>query len=124
MGVNITSSSTQVTISGAVTSTVPQLSSAQTVINKYNACNGGTQTVHTVTAGKTFYLMGASTYLNVAHVAAIYKTDGTTIVANVGVASYCGQTNGTSPIWTYAAGEFVKVNGTNTAQLNFWGYEA
>ncbi len=82
---------------------------------------------YTVTAGKTFYLMGVW-FQGVDAVAItnyIFENDGTTIVlrmtnlTNQGV----GITAGGCPFHAYTAGQIVKVRGPTGKNVNIWGYE-
>lgn len=119
-----TSGATSVSITGSVTtsavSAIP--SSSQSVINIHNICNGGAQDAYTVTAGKTFYLMGA-VIEDSASLCTIYKNDGTTKVLVLFSPTGGWGISSATPIWVYTAGQIVKVNGTNSKLVNFWGIE-
>lgn len=126
MAVGVSSGITSVT--GTVNASFSGLlnpSASQTVVNKFNTCNGSVQTIHTVTVGKTFYLMGYSCAGGVAGVTYIYKPDGTTkVYGRQHAVSDLGQGRDfTTPLWAYASGEAVKIQDANNIEMNVWGFE-
>lgn len=96
----------------------------QAIINITATGNGALQSKYTVTSGKTFYLMGAVKCEATAGQLYIYKTDGSTLVGTLAsTTSVAPVQTGAAPIWSYAAGEIVKVNCTNTNYYSLWGIE-
>ena len=120
MGVAVSTGNTSVT--GTISSGLPVPSSSQTIINKNITTNAGVQTVHTVTTGKTFYLMGFTDYGASGNLQ-IMKTDGSTQVMGISYPATGQFYSSTSPIWAYASGEFVKIISTTGCQFNCWGFE-
>lgn len=115
-------SQANVSLSGSVGLNTPNAS--QTVINKYLTSNGANQNIHTVTAGKTFYLMGFSMSAGSAANMIVYKNDGTTIVGYQKVVSSGSvQVSSSTPIWSYASTENVVVNCATGMPMNVWGFE-
>lgn len=124
------------TINGDVNAVpgLPTPGTGQTPINYRVACNGSSQDIHTVTAGKTFYLVGVVYYSTGAAATACqlttYANNGTTIRLQQGFtqATTALTTNAVisslSPIASWAAGEVVKMTGTNGTAAAVWGYEA
>jgi len=114
---------TAVTISGGMGTPIPN--SEQETINAYIAANGGSQDIYTVPAGQEFYLMGACIEggAAVATTLTVLKDDGATqvLIINTGVQSGNQSFSSSVPIWKYAAGEDVKIIGTNTYKVNVWG---
>lgn len=114
---------TNVTISGGAGVPIPN--SEQTLYNDAGTGNGAVQTVRTVTAGKTYYLLGVSVQ-GASNSLTVWKTDGTTRVIGGSVAA-AGEGHSfwvlPSSFATWAAGEFVKVTATNGAVYNLIGIE-
>ena len=96
-----------------------------TPVNINNVCSGALQSAYTVTTGKKFYLMACTFQQVAAGQCLVYKTDGTTpvILMNTLATTLNDRVISSVPIWVYNSGEFVKVNGNNTATCNFWGFE-
>jgi len=129
MPMQIGGSDANVTVDNEITSApvTPAPNSDQTVVNAYyQASDANAHTAYTVTAGKTFYLMGCTINNNAAANNKIMLTDASTTVvkfnSNATVNSFA--LSGTAPIAEYAAGEFVKVQ-TDNPNCNFiiWGIE-
>lgn len=121
MGISLSTSSTSVTISGAISTTNFIPASTSTVINFKHTGNGAVQTAYTVGAGKTFYLYG----INIKEAdgsMSLWKTDGTTQLGYYrGAASQSYNIFSATPIWAYAAGEFVKYTAANAIDVYFIG---
>lgn len=118
-------SQANVTISGGITTALNTPSASQTLVNARAATNGSTNNVYTVTAGKTFYLMGF-TYINgVAGTATIYLNDASTIVGygSVTTTTQFSTVSSATPIASYSSTQNVKVNGTTGGSVVIWGFE-
>ena len=125
MGTNINSG--LISITGEVDAiTQPYgTGTGQTLVRYLAAGSGAVQNSYTVTAGKKLHLFTFGVY-GASKSASLYKTDGTTTlciclntatIANQFLASMI-------PIWTYAAGEIVKVFGSDgSTNVMWWGIE-
>lgn len=126
MGLSIQKGTVNVTGSVAVNSlsSLPTPSTSQTLVYIYNLTGGaGTNTIYTVPGGYKFRMTG---YIinNQALNWAIFKTDASSPVAVGCTTATTGVSfNSTTPIWTYASGEFIKFysSGANH-QVNILGY--
>jgi len=122
MGFQFNGTQANVTLSGSGAMQLP--ASNQTVINISSVGNGANQNAYTVTAGKTFYLMGCSGGAASACSIFIYKHDGTTKVVELyQAANVSFILNGTNPIWAYTSAQNVVVKFTNASNYSFWGIE-
>lgn len=86
--------------------------------------NGGAQDAYTVPANKIFYIYGASLEGDAAsapHGGNIYKNDGATVIFKLTATGASAFISSSTPLHGYAAAEKVKVAGTNTYGLTFWG---
>ena len=122
--------STEVTISGGLTVGIAKPTTDQTLITTYTtlAVNGTVYNLHTVTAGKTFYLMGV-VYNNQSASGTSFtllENDGTTIIFKVDNVAYSAKDimSPSCPIASFAATTIVKgkAGGTNTTVM-IYGYE-
>lgn len=112
-----------VVISGGVQSTLPSLPTGATQITKYLAnANTGT-TIHTVTAAKTFYCLGATLSCNSAAEMGLSVAGTATISGQVTTASSVVFTGGI--IFTATAGQAITLTGIGAAENSgtIWGYE-
>lgn len=119
--------STAVTISGAIT-TAPAVttpSSTQAVITKYLQGNAGNQNIHTVTAGKTFYLFGISVASNSgADQTVLINSNAGATLFKLTVAPYTtGVVQNAAPIAVYTAAQNVIFNGSANTFCTVWGIE-
>jgi len=132
MGVQITSSSTQVTISGAVSTAIPQLPTGATMVYggfSGNIAGAATTDLYTVTAGKTLYVTSAygNTPLGGASAQVTLKTDGTVFAGfggTAGTGTSCSL--GGQPVATCAATKKIQYTSSgaiNSVSLGFSGYE-
>jgi len=116
-----TTSSATVNVSGAVTvastGAMPIPSSDQTAYLLYGQFNASEQTLATVTAGKKAHVIGmVCVEPTGAGYVSVKKPDGTTVcyfATESGKTLICEHL-----IWTYAAGEAMKFQGTNTTYYN------
>jgi hypothetical protein len=118
-------SQANVAISGGVATTPYGTGSNQTLVRYLAVGNGAVQNAYTVTAGCKLHVFTFGVY-GASKVAQLYKTDGTTSVCIcLNTATITNQfLANTIPIWTYAAGEIVKVFGTDAStNVMFWGVE-
>lgn len=122
--------STEVTISGGVTLKpfINQPTIDQTLRHAYITADGNNQTIYTVTAGKTFYLMGI--ILSSQAVGGtrlwVYENDGSTIIAVIGAYEYRadGMISAVCPLHAYTSEQNVVVKSSNNNDISIWGYEA
>lgn len=116
-----------VTITGGTGVTIPN--SSQTLVNGSVNLNGAGQTARTVTAGKTFYLLGFILIPTTGAACAVTFKDPTDATAYTGCttayvdATHAGQSTSVQTCVTYAAATNVRVAGTSGAVLYFWGVE-
>lgn len=116
----------QQTINGNVSTTItgnlPHPSATQTLISKTLGGNGAWRTIHTTTAGKTFYLTGVCDWgANGGSIG----TNGDVAVCSIGTTAtlnYAAYTPA-SPIAKYAAGENVRMNFPASDIVTITGYE-
>jgi len=134
MGVSITSSSTQVSISGGITTSLPTASATQNIVNfvKYQQTltSGTPIDCYTVTAGKTFYCTGFS-MANGANTSFGGKvlSDGVQVGAVTlgggAAGTWGGATLSGGILFTTAATKKVQIDGSFNGVVNFtcWGFE-
>jgi len=124
MGFQFNGTQANVTISGNLATSIPIPSATQTLIAKRIVLNGASQTAYTVTAAKTFYLMGAS-IVGAGGSLAVRLHDDATYVAQLGTAAGEGSKSVifSFPVATYTANQNVKVTGSNTFEGYIWGIE-
>jgi hypothetical protein len=101
--------------------TLPEPATGQTPVTIVCACDGNINTEYTVTAGKTLYIYAIVKSRQ--HSAAVYETDGSTLVWKSDSSSISDVTTSPVPIATYASGEFVKVSGGNSYYVFIYGIE-
>lgn len=114
---------TSVTISGAVTTALPQPGSGQTIVTKYvENANTGT-TVHTVTAGKIFYCQGVTLSCNSAADMGITVAGTKVLTGQVTTAQSVTFHGGI--IFSATAGQAIAVTGIGAAEnsATIWGIE-
>lgn len=102
------------------------LKSSQTHVIKYLNGNGANQNIHTVTAGKTFYLMGVhiSNTSGAINSAQIKDNAGTTIFRIDSSANYKSENLTSSfPIAIYTSAQNVIFNGVAGIFCTVFGYE-
>jgi len=128
MGMGMTTSSTTVTISGAVTTT-PNLVAplaTQSLVNAvlHQAADGST--IYTVTAGKTFYCLGFSVGCNTASAGSL------SVAGTRKISWFLNAVNGegfcsfghNGIIFTATAGQAITVTvGAANVDATLWGYE-
>lgn len=124
MGVGINTGLTSVTgnVSVSIGGNLPGYSYGTPITEELTA-NGNTQTIYTVPANKIFLLMGFQvTYAGTAG-GTFYKTDGVTRVGRAWTTSSYPTATTICPfvVATYAAGEFVKGNSSNTSIMRIYG---
>lgn len=131
MGFQYSALKSKVEVTGGVTLTpfVSQPNATQDVISivHLQAVGANVEVAYTVTAGKTFYLMGVTvTSAGGVQIGYVYKNDGTTLVAyGITPADDSRVITNTSgcPIHKYTTAQDVKVKiGTNN-RICLWGYE-
>lgn len=127
---SISSSSGLTSITGSVsvssTTAIPQPSSSQTLVTvKSQASINGNKTLYTVTAGKTFYLMGLHVYATGAVTQCSLKDNaGNIIFYVVPVTLTCYTIASAVPIASFAAGDNVVWSDSAANNLvTLWGYE-
>ena len=129
MGMGMTTTSTQVTISGDVIADgLPSPTTAQTPINNIHITSStNVETMYTVTAGKTFYLYGISVMSTSSTTCKLYDSAGTTELWFCRIDSVDENAMFTPvvPIAVYTTAQDVKIRTvTNSgAQITIVGYE-
>jgi len=119
-----------VTISGGMS--MPTLSSSQSIINVNIGTTAAVQTIYSVPAGYRFNLYGYGTLTQVGwndESVKVFKTDGSTQIgftqyraAGAGYGLNYNPVTSAVPIWVYAAGELVKVQGNHNDAANTFIY--
>ena len=130
MSIGLSSTSTQVTVALSSPSSNQSLVSATSVNQVWNA--NTPQTLRTVTAGKTFYVLGFSVFAGVGACAdwKLKISGGATKLVCCAGATVAGVLQGSSPLCTFNAGEAVAAessvgwNAANYVNISVWGYEA
>lgn len=122
MGVTVNSGT--VTVSGSVsvagTSTFPTLSTSQEVFNAAGTGDTTVQSVYTVPAGKRLDIFSLSSAQNQG--LTLYKNDGSTRLVYIYDPNASPRMSCFTPIWSYAAGEVLKAQGTpGGSTYNIWG---
>lgn len=121
--------STAVTISGAVATGMTGVATTQTQVNKTTGWVATGTTIHTVTAGKTFYCLGVSVSSKGATCNWHIDTDGTAQIYGRVKADQTANQNvsGSGILFTCPATKAITLVhdevGSNTS-ATIWGYEA
>jgi hypothetical protein len=124
MGVNLATSSTSVSISGSVANSIPVPSSDQTIKFVQGQGDNNINTVATVTAGKTAYVMYFSHGAGAVGIGYLYDTDGATAIIKGFHIQDCTTVHSCGvPLAQYEAGEFIKVRTTNGHEYTVIYYE-
>jgi len=126
MSFNFNGAQANVSITGSITAspTLPAPTASQTPVNALITLNAGSQTIYTVTAGKTFYLMGIGIGPSANAYVDIYNTANNAQIAEIrALANTTATLTGTTPIYAYPAGTAIKVQGTNAQLCYIWGIE-
>lgn len=98
----------QATVSGGVNMSCVQPSATQTLKLANGTGTGALQTMLTVTAGKTAYIMGISTAHGAAGIGSIHNNAGTQIFQIAGIANTTNMIQCPIPLTSVAATETLK----------------
>jgi len=109
MGMGMTTTSTTVTISGAITTNVPIPSTGQTLTYITTIGNGAVQTIRTIAASTICYVMAVMAGDNM--FVSLYDSAGTSIILHQQTTNPHCIVN--VPIYKLTAGEFLKAQGDN-----------
>lgn len=114
LGISVTGGNTNFPVEGT----------GQSIINVYQTGNGSNQNAYSVTAGKTFYLMGCLYNGASGNTLEIFKNDGATNITRLisGSAQSVSVTFGI-PCQKYTSGQNVVCKATNATIYQFWGFE-